>query len=85
MTKVQQIRENRILEEGKFIINSESTIRKTAKLFGVSKSTIHKDLTQKLPEINYGLALAVRNVLDENFSEKHIRGGISTHNKYKNN
>lgn len=83
MTQNQIYIENRIIEEAKYIITTRSTIRTAAKKFGVSKSTIHKDLVQKLPSIHSFLALEVRNVLENNKDERHIRGGLATKNKYK--
>lgn len=83
MTQNQIYIENRIIEEAKYIITTRSTIRTAAKKFGVSKSTIHKDLVEKLPNIHSFLALEVRNVLENNKDERHIRGGIATKNKYR--
>ena len=75
--------ENRVLDVAKYIIDSKSTIRKTAKIFGVSKSTIHKDMTERLPLINPQIAEQAKIVLDINKSERHIRGGKATKLKYK--
>ncbi|SHH81546.1 putative DeoR family transcriptional regulator, stage III sporulation protein D [Clostridium collagenovorans DSM 3089] len=75
--------EERVLEVAKYIIESKSTIRKTAKVFGVSKSTIHKDMTERLPKINQEIAEQAKNILDINKSERHIRGGKATKLKYK--
>ena len=75
--------EERVLEVAQYIIDSKATIRKTAKVFGVSKSTIHKDVTERLKEINPSLAKEVKNVLDKNKSERHIRGGLATKIKYE--
>ena len=75
--------ENRVLDVAKYIIDSKSTIRKTAKIFGVSKSTIHKDMTERLPLINPQIAEQSKIVLDINKSERHIRGGKATKMKYK--
>jgi len=66
-----------------YIIENKATIRNTAKKFGISKSTVHKDLSQKLPNINRGLFVQVRAILDLNKSQRHIRGGIATSKKYK--
>ncbi len=60
----------------KYILEKNTTVRQTAKTFGVSKSTIHKDVTERLKEINPSLAKEVKNVLDKNKSERHIRGGL---------
>jgi putative DeoR family transcriptional regulator (stage III sporulation protein D) len=75
--------EERVLEVANYIIDSKATIRKTAKVFGVSKSTIHKDMTERLPKINPVIAKEAKNILDLNKSERHIRGGKATKLKYK--
>ncbi len=67
------------------ILKTKNTVRRTAVLFGVSKSTVHKDMRERLPEINEELAERVRLVLEENKAERHIRGGEATKLKYKNN
>lgn len=75
--------EERVLEVANYIIDSKATIRKTAKVFGVSKSTIHKDMTERLPKINPSIAQEAKNILDLNKAERHIRGGKATKLKYK--
>ena len=75
--------EERVLEVANYIIDSKATIRKTAKVFGVSKSTIHKDMTERLPKINPSVATEAKNILDLNKAERHIRGGKATKMKYK--
>lgn len=75
--------EERVLEVAKYIIDSKATIRKTAKVFGVSKSTIHKDMTERLPKINPQIATEAKYILDFNKAERHIRGGKATKMKYK--
>ncbi|MCM0649794.1 sporulation transcriptional regulator SpoIIID [Clostridium swellfunianum] len=75
--------EERVLEVANYIINSKATIRKTAKVFGVSKSTIHKDMTERLPKINPQVADEAKSILDVNKAERHIRGGKATKMKYK--
>ena len=75
--------EERVLEVANYIIDSKATIRKTAKVFGVSKSTIHKDMTERLPKINPAIAKEAKNILDLNKAERHIRGGKATKMKYK--
>ena len=67
----------------KYILEKNTTVSQTAKTFGVSKSTIHKDVTERLKEINPSLAKEVKNVLDKNKSERHIRGGLATKLKYE--
>ena len=73
---------NRIIEEGDYVRRTKSTVRKTALHFNISKSTIHKDLTERLPKFNPCLAKDVRAVLDYNKAERHIRGGLATREKY---
>ncbi len=75
--------EERVLEVAKYIIDSKATIRKTARLFGVSKSTVHKDITERLPKINPSVAKEAREILELNKAERHIRGGRATKLKYK--
>ena len=65
-----------------YIIENNATVRQTAKAFGVSKSTVHKDVTDRLMQINPTLAKEARCVLDVNKSERHIRGGMATKEKY---
>ena len=74
--------EERAVEIAYYIIEHEATVRQTAKQFGVSKSTIHKDVTDRLLAINPALAKEARKVLDRNKSERHIRGGLATIEKY---
>ena len=74
--------ELRAIEVGNYFIDSKATVRKTATKFGVSKSTVHKDLTERLPQIDHHLADEVRDILDINKSERHIRGGMATRQKY---
>ena len=75
--------EERAEQFGNYIISEKSTVRETASVFGISKSTVHKDVVDRLPQFNRKLAELVREVLEENKSERHIRGGIATKNKYK--
>ena len=65
-----------------YIINSKDTVRGAAKKFGISKSTVHKDVSERLKKINPSLAIEVRKILDENKAERHIRGGMATKLKY---
>ena len=74
--------ELRAIEVGRYIIDPKATVRYTATKFGVSKSTVHKDLTERLPQIDHHLAEEVRDILDINKSERHIRGGMATRQKY---
>lgn len=75
--------DERAVELGKYITESKSTVRAAAKKFGVSKSTVHSDITTKLKRIDPVLYGEVRKVLDINKEERHIRGGIATREKYK--
>ena len=74
--------DERILAEGEYIVENSSTVRATAAKFGVSKSTVHKDLTERLRTINKALAEKVAAVLEVNREERHIRGGRATYLKY---
>ena len=74
--------EERAMEAAQYIIDENATVRQTAKKFGVSKSTVHKDITERLIQINPSLAARARVVLDINKSERHIRGGLATKEKY---
>lgn len=75
---------DRILSVADYTISHQSTVRATAKEFGISKSTVHKDLRDRLPEINPTLSKKVNIVLDHNKSERHLRGGLATKRKYEN-
>ena len=75
--------EERAITIAQYIIDSKATVRQAASRFGVSKSTIHKDMTERLPAINHTLAENVRKILDINKSERHLRGGMATRAKYK--
>lgn len=75
--------EKRACELAMYIIENRTTIRAAARYFGVSKSTVHKDLTERLEQCNHGLYLQVRQILEINKAERHIRGGIATRMKYK--
>ena len=74
--------EERAVEIAEYIIENSATVRQTAKKFGISKSTVHKDVTERLNQINPALAGQARQVLDVNKSERHIRGGMATQEKY---
>lgn len=74
--------EERAVEIANFIIENNATVRQTARQYGISKSTVHKDMTERLGELNPALARQVRQVLDINKSERHIRGGMATREKY---
>ena len=66
-----------------YIIENRTTVRAAAKRFGISKSTVHKDLSERLPRFNRSLYGKVKGVLEENKAERHIRGGIATRKKYR--
>lgn len=74
--------EERAIDIANYIIANNSTVRQAAKEFGVSKSTVHKDVSERLYHINVSLAKEVRKVLDVNKEERHIRGGMATKEKY---
>lgn len=74
----------RILEVANYIIDTKATVRQAAKVFGVSKSTVHKDMTERLIDINPEKAKLVKEVLEFNKAERHIRGGRATKKKYLN-
>lgn len=75
--------EERTVELANYIIETRCTVREAAKKFGISKSTVHKDITERLVKINKGLAKQTREVLAENKQERHIRGGLATREKYR--
>lgn len=78
----KQLIEERATELAQYIIDTKDTVRGTAKKFGISKSTVHKDVSDRLTKINPHLAYEVRIILDENKAERHIRGGMATKLKY---
>ena len=75
--------EERACELAAYIVENNSTVRAAAARFGVSKSTVHKDITVRLPGVNRTLYLQIRALLDRNKAERHIRGGLATRRKYK--
>ena len=74
--------EERAMEIARYIIDNNTTVRQAAKHFGISKSTVHKDVTERLVQVKPSLAAEARKVLDVNKSERHIRGGLATREKY---
>ncbi len=74
--------EERAMEIARYIIDNNTTVRQAAKHYGISKSTVHKDVTERLVQIHPALAAEARKVLDVNKSERHIRGGLATKEKY---
>jgi len=75
--------EERACELAVYIIENRTTVREAAKKFGVSKSTVHKDIQERLPLYNRTLYLQVKEILEENKAQRHIRGGIATKRKYR--
>lgn len=75
--------EKRACELAVYVIETGATVRAAARHFGISKSTVHKDLTQRLREVNLSLYQQARAVLEENKRERHIRGGMATRRKYR--
>ena len=74
--------EDRAIKLAEYITENKTTVRKAAKEFGISKSTVHKDVSERLKGINLSLYKDVKKILDFNKSERHIRGGFATKNKY---
>ena len=79
---VKGLPEERTIALAHYMVDNGATVRQAAARFGVSKSTVHKDLTERLPQIDHHLADEVRDILDINKSERHIRGGMATRQKY---
>ncbi len=76
--------EERAVELGEFILQNKATVRAAAKRFHISKSTVHKDVSDRLRHVNPQLYIEVREILDVNKAQRHIRGGIATRAKYRN-
>ena len=75
--------EQRACDEAVYIIESRGTVRDAARKFGISKSTVHKDLSERLPQFNRSLYIQVKEILEENKAQRHIRGGLATRRKYR--
>ena len=75
--------DDRATRLGEYIVENKATVRRTAKQFGVSKSTVHKDVSQRLKNINNSLYSDVKSILDLNKAQRHIRGGMATKKKYE--
>ncbi|GBF35628.1 stage III sporulation protein D [Desulfocucumis palustris] len=80
---MQEYIQKRVLDICAYILDTQSTVRQAAQVFNVSKSTVHKDMTERLPSLNKELARDVKNVLEHNKAERHLRGGEATRKKYK--
>jgi putative DeoR family transcriptional regulator (stage III sporulation protein D) len=72
----------RVIDISRYIVDTKATVRQAAAVFGVSKSTVHKDMTERLPKVNKEMARRVKRILDRNKAERHIRGGEATRRKY---
>ena len=72
----------RTIQVAEYLVSNNSTIRKTAEIFNIAKSTVHNDLSKRLKKLDFNLYLKVRQILNTNFQEKYIRGGIATKIKY---
>jgi putative DeoR family transcriptional regulator (stage III sporulation protein D) len=75
--------EERAIELANYIVENGATVRAAAKVYGISKSTVHKDMTERLPRISGALAEQVKKVLDYNKAQRHLRGGEATKHKYE--
>ncbi|AEG61883.1 sporulation transcriptional regulator SpoIIID [Desulforamulus ruminis] len=80
---MQDYIQKRVLDICAYILETKATVRGAAQVFQVSKSTVHKDMTERLPSLNKHLAQEVKAILDENKAERHLRGGEATRRKYK--
>ena len=80
---MRELTEGRATQLGNYIIENESTVRAAAKVFKISKSTVHKDVTERLKKENPQLYKQVKKILEKNKEERHIRGGLATRRKYK--
>lgn len=80
---MKELVEERAIELGEYIVENKATVRAAAKQFGISKSTVHMDVSQRLERVNPQLFSEVREVLDINKAQRHIRGGLATREKYQ--
>ncbi|HHW43862.1 MAG TPA: sporulation transcriptional regulator SpoIIID [Desulfotomaculum sp.] len=80
---MQEYIQKRVLDICAYILETRATVRQAAQVFQVSKSTVHKDMTERLPALNKQLAREVRTILEHNKAERHLRGGEATRKKYK--
>lgn len=81
--KEADLLDERALRLGAYIAEHAATVRSTAAVFGISKSTVHKDITVRLPKLHAGLSAQVREIIEKNKQERHIRGGLATKRKYE--
>jgi putative DeoR family transcriptional regulator (stage III sporulation protein D) len=81
---LKEYMEERIANIADYIIDTKATVREAAVVFKISKSTVHKDMSERLTELNPQKAAIVQKIMQNNKDERHIRGGLATHNKYKN-
>jgi len=79
---LKEITDQRAIELGEYIVSQKATVRAAAKKFGISKSTVHMDVAKRLPKVSPSLYKDVREVLDVNKAERHMRGGMATKEKY---
>ena len=82
---IYNLNEERCEALARYVIENGATVRETALAFGISKSTVHKDITERLSRVNFSLFETVHKILEKNKSERHIRGGEATKRKYQNN
>lgn len=80
---MQEYIQKRVLDICAYILETRATVRQAAQVFQVSKSTVHKDMTERLPALNKELAARVKKILDYNKAERHLRGGEATRKKYR--
>ncbi len=80
---MQEYIQKRVLEVGEFILETKATVRLAARQFNISKSTVHKDMTERLPVLDQQLSRQIRQVLELNKAERHLRGGEATRRKYR--
>ncbi len=78
-----QALDDRAVRLGMYIAEHQATVRSTAAVFGISKSTVHKDITVRLPAVHAGLYAQVRGIIEKNKQERHIRGGLATKRRYE--
>ena len=83
MIKLKNDGRERCVVLAEYVLGNNATVRATAKHYGISKSTVHKDITEKLKDCNYSLYCDVKSILSKNKAERHIRGGKATKEKYQ--